>query len=288
MEDVRLQRFLRVRDFFPPLRTYNSSGRAELLVTRYGDEIVGDVLDVCCGSTYADLKAAFGARYKGLDIPDSYKYEDEEPQRLRPDYFCNVEREPLPFGDGAYDTVMCISALEHLDNIHSVYDELFRVARRRVIVMLPNNWVGFISSFLAGRNYTHRAGYGLGPEPKRPGERHKYFYNLEEAAEFLAGRRPAGWNIRRLDCSFERGADTWLAWRWYSRAATLRLAHLRKRFGKGSLAVAAVAKMAYYAVRPVEWLIGVLVWGTQGRVAYHNLMCREIWIVFDKEARTRA
>jgi SAM-dependent methyltransferase len=280
-ERIDLRPHLRWRDYVPLFRRYNAAGRTRAVLDRYRPLLEGRILDVCCGDSYPTLKAALGPQYEGLDIGDSYKYVG--PADTRPTHLWNVEREPLPFADGSFDTVMCISALEHLDNIHQVYDEIFRVARRRVMVMLPNNWVGFIGSLAAGRNYTHPAGYGLGPREKRPGERHKYFFNLEEAAAFLLGRAPAEWRVRQVDCSFELGADTWLANRTYARLAAATRPLLQRKFGAVPGALAAVAASAvYYPVRAVEWAAGMLIWGTRGRLVYHNLMCREIWVVFDR------
>jgi SAM-dependent methyltransferase len=277
-----LSPYLRARDYLPPLRIYNEAGRADSLLQRYRPYLVGRILDVCCGDAYVFLRSALGRDYEGLDIGDSYKYAGLA--ETRPDHLWDVEREPLPFPDGAYDTVMCIGALEHLDNIHDVYDELFRVARGRVIVMLPNNWVGLVSSLMAGHNYTHRAGYGLQPHKKRPGERHKYFFNLEEAAEFLIGRGPEGWRVRQVDCSFERGADTWFANRLYSKVASSTRKMFRRRLGPGTGDAAWIcARAVYYPIRAVEWLVGIVLWGTRGRLVYHNLMCREIWVVFDRD-----
>jgi SAM-dependent methyltransferase len=245
--------------------------------------MMGRVLDVCCGDAYLPLRAALGERYEGLDIGDSYKYSDDLADQ-RPAYLSDVEHDPLPFADASFDTVMCISALEHLDNIHAVYDELFRVARQRVIIMLPNNWVGMIGSFLVGHNYTHKAGYGLGPQPKRPGERHKYFFNFEEAATFLLGRMPRGWKLKQVDASFERGTDTWLACRPYYLAAAVTWPMLERRVGTAAAAALMGARLLlYYPVRVAEWLLGVALWGSRGRVVYHNLMCREIWVVFDRK-----
>jgi ubiquinone/menaquinone biosynthesis C-methylase UbiE len=46
-----------------------------------------------------------------------------------------VER--LPFGDGEFDTVVCTHTLEHVRDLRRGIDELRRVARQRVIVVVP-------------------------------------------------------------------------------------------------------------------------------------------------------
>src|SRR5689334_2021236 len=94
--------FLRWRDFIPAFRRYNNySDRSSMALEHYQELLEGDVLDVCCGSSAPYYRAVLGTRYKGLDISDSYKYDDlrESPDAAshRPDFVCNVERENLPF-----------------------------------------------------------------------------------------------------------------------------------------------------------------------------------------------
>ena len=50
----------------------------------------------------------------------------------------DLEREELPFPDGSFDCVLCLDVLEHLDNIHEVFDRLCALTRRYLIIALPN------------------------------------------------------------------------------------------------------------------------------------------------------
>jgi SAM-dependent methyltransferase len=284
---VSWRHYLRWRDYVPLFRRYDThSNRALFVIEHYGDLLEGRVLDVCCGNSSQYYRGVLGSRYQGLDIANSYKYDEIEEADFSlggPDHICNVEREPLPFSAQSYDTVLCIGALEHLDNLHGVYDELFRVARHRVIVQLPNNWPGFFCSLVVGHNYTHRAGYGLQPTPPKPGQRHKWFFNLGEACEFLLGRMPNGWTLRRLDCTFEMGCDSWLLWPIYQKAARFTWQKGLSRLGLAKTCLATfVRPFFYYPVRFFEWTVGMLLWGWRGRVAYHNITCREIWAVYDR------
>lgn len=109
-----------------------------------------------------------------------------------PDIFLNLERDlPVPLPDRAYDTVVCTDVLEHLDNLHEVFDELVRLARSHVIVSLPNP-VGNLSywrgrwrraDYLPGRDKPFMKYYGLPPEP--PGDRHKWYFAASEAETFF-------------------------------------------------------------------------------------------------------
>lgn len=280
------QRHLRWQNYVPFLRTYNSHpNRALFVLEHYSELLEGEILDVCCGTSLRYFKNALGKRYQGLDIGESYKYDDiaDNDSDQSPDHICNIEREKIPFASQSFDTVLCIGALEHLENIHEACDELFRMARRRVIIQLPNNWPGFFSSMLVGHNFTHRAGYGLKAYPAKPGQRHKYFFNLEEACEFLVGRMPPGWNLRRLDFSYEKGCDSWFAWSLHRKARSFTYAKGVERFGRNkALTIALLRPWFYYPLTTAEWVLGLLIWGWQGKVAYHNITCREIWAIFDR------
>lgn len=43
----------------------------------------------------------------------------------------------LPFADGSFDTVVCAHTLEHIPDLYRAVAELRRVARRRVVVVVP-------------------------------------------------------------------------------------------------------------------------------------------------------
>jgi hypothetical protein len=75
--------------------------------------------------------------------------------------------------------------LEHLDNIHYAFDELCRVARRYVIIGLPNMYEWrFRVMFLMGKRLSGK--YGLPVEP--PQDRHRWLFSLKEARCFVQER----------------------------------------------------------------------------------------------------
>ena len=190
--------------YLPWGRKYeHPQGRGAFVATTLREFLPGNVLDVGSGRSSEGLKASLGNAYHALDLASSYQFR-RPAANTAPDAVVDLERGELPFDDKAFDTVICTDVLEHIDNIYRVHDELFRVARRYVIISLPNNWPNLFGSFLIGRNITHHAGYGLTPQPKPHGQRHKYFFNFEEACEFLGGRVPAGFRV----CRFEQRLST--------------------------------------------------------------------------------
>ena len=65
------------------------------------------------------------------------------------DKVANIE-DGLPFADGEFDAVVALDLLEHTNNIWFAFDELVRVARRQVVIVLPNvyHWSSRVRFFL--------------------------------------------------------------------------------------------------------------------------------------------
>jgi SAM-dependent methyltransferase len=94
----------------------------------------GSVLDVGCGRGYLSrlLQRELGIEVVGIDIVPPC--EDTGGDFLR---FCQGRAESLPFADGSFDTVICAHTLEHTVKPQAVISELRRVARKRLIVVVP-------------------------------------------------------------------------------------------------------------------------------------------------------
>lgn len=93
----------------------------------------------------------------------------------------NVE-EGVPFADASFDVVVALDVLEHIDNVWFAFDEMVRVARRQVILVLPN-FYHFRERlrFLRGRE---GGKYILSPDPIR--DRHRWILSYRSAHGFCA------------------------------------------------------------------------------------------------------
>jgi SAM-dependent methyltransferase len=109
-------------------------------------------------------------KYTGLDIGGN------------PDIRLDLEKvERLPFDNSSYDCVICVDVLEHLDNLHHIFGEVIRVAKKNLIISFPNCWAVARKPIRRGKgSFAH---YGLPNEP--PTDRHKWFFNLSQAREFV-------------------------------------------------------------------------------------------------------
>ncbi|MFH1144247.1 MAG: class I SAM-dependent methyltransferase [Candidatus Eisenbacteria bacterium] len=157
--------------------------RSRFVHARFGAYLKGSVLDLGCFE--APLRSLIGgARYVGVDFAGD------------PDVALDLEKtDRLPFDDSAFDCVLCIDVLEHLDNFHAIFDELVRVSRRHVVVSLPNCWCN--ARRLIGRGKGYFCHYGL--PLQRPEDRHKWFFNLSDAQRFLEGQAGGrGLDIREM------------------------------------------------------------------------------------------
>ena len=101
----------------------------------------------------------------------------------------------MPFEDRSFETIVCTDVLEHIDNIYHAYDELFRVADRKVIISLPNNWTNARRPIERGKGSF--SFYGLPAE--KPKDRHKWFFGLTEARDFFYAQERR-FPIRVVEC----------------------------------------------------------------------------------------
>lgn len=165
----------------------NREERSKWLAERFSKEILDskNLLDIGCYN--ADLKSFIPKKtiYTGIDISG------------KPDIFINLDEiEKLPFGDNEFDTVICADVLEHIENIHLIFDEICRVSAKQIIITLPNAYAG-IPEFIRGKKYTkdinkrkqfgkYSKFYGLPLE--KPVDRHHWFFSYDEAVDFIEYR----------------------------------------------------------------------------------------------------
>ena len=133
------------------------------------------ILDVGCSERYLKKYLTDDIRYVGVDIEGE------------PDFIVDLEKDKLSmFEDKSFYTVICTEVLEHIDNLHEIFDELTRVSEKYIIISLPNSWFLFKFSLIRGKTKNPIRYYGLPTEI--PPDRHKWFFNYDEAFEFVKKR----------------------------------------------------------------------------------------------------
>jgi SAM-dependent methyltransferase len=163
---------------FPTPKMYTDRvTKAEFVFQKYKSILQGSVLDIGADQGYLRKHLGPQVEYTGV-------VKDPAPGLVAVDLECGK----LPFADKSFDAVLCLDVLEHLDSIHSVFDELCRVSKNYVVISLPNPWRTFIG-FLEGGAYRPDQRikfYGLPKE--KPEDRHKWFFSSKEGREFVSYR----------------------------------------------------------------------------------------------------
>jgi hypothetical protein len=175
--------------FFTNFKYTSREDKTEYVWWKYREILQGKILDA--GADQCGLKKFLprGTKYISIGLGGSVDVE------------IDLEKETLPYEDNSFDCVLCLDTLEHLDNIHQIFDELCRVTSKYLIISLPNPWASFIA-MLRGGYYKHRElpmkFYNLPTAP--PKDRHKWFYGVHEAERFLKERgRRNGMEVVQLD-----------------------------------------------------------------------------------------
>ena len=115
-----------------PLGTWSARGVNPERLAAIKKVLGASFLDVGCGNGCYVLKLADEIDAQGIDI-DEYSSWSMQPER-----FQVADAADLPFQDGRFDTVACFEVIEHVPDPVKVLKELARVARRYVIVSVPN------------------------------------------------------------------------------------------------------------------------------------------------------
>ncbi len=131
-----------------------------------------ELLDVGCRTK--DLKPLLRGcrRYQGLDMSDA-------PEVIG----CNLEA-GIPLPDDSFDIAVALDVVEHLERSHFIVQDMMRVARKGIVVSLPNMYYwSFRWNFLRGRGISGK--YTFPPAP--PVDRHRWILSYDESVEFMRG-----------------------------------------------------------------------------------------------------
>ncbi len=184
--------------------------KAKYVWLKYQNILNGRILDVGADECYLKEYLVEDASYTGIGIGGN------------PNVRIDLEKEKIPFKDNTFDCVLCNDVLEHVDNIHDVFDELCRVTRKWVVLTLPSPWQDFYSMLRNGYYAEDRPMkfYNLPLEP--PEDRHKWFFSTEEAKKFIEYRADKnGMDIVQAD--IQGVGSEGLGWRGYLRRLAVRI-----------------------------------------------------------------
>lgn len=92
------------------------------------------VLDIGCSSgEYVFYLRKLGYEAYGLDVMPHEKWD-----QAGGEWFSLGDVAVLPYKDKAFDTIVAFEVLEHLEEVHTALSEMKRVARKNIIISVPN------------------------------------------------------------------------------------------------------------------------------------------------------
>lgn len=91
------------------------------------------VLEVGCGNGYLARRMSADREVTATDLV----LDDALSRRITGVRFVQANILHLPFGDRSFDTVVCTHVLEHVQQIQAAVDELRRVCKKRLVIVVP-------------------------------------------------------------------------------------------------------------------------------------------------------
>lgn len=117
-------------------RVHEGTDNSVACIRRIAGAIAGEsVCDVGCG-TGALLKHVQAAQ-PGLSRVTGVDFVIDDAASLPGVEYVAARIEDLPFADGEFDTVICTHVIEHVLDYRKAISELRRIARRRLIIVVP-------------------------------------------------------------------------------------------------------------------------------------------------------
>ncbi|MGD9638887.1 MAG: class I SAM-dependent methyltransferase [Alphaproteobacteria bacterium] len=181
--------------------TYDTrENKSKYIWEKYQTILKGKILDVGADECVLKKHLPKDVEYTGIGLGGSVDIE------------INLEKEEIPFKKDEFDCVLCLETLEHLDNFHAVFDKLCSITNKYLVVSLPNPWQSFINCLNKG-NYKGTTlpmkFYNLPID--KPIDRHKWFYGLHEAENFLVecGKRNS-MKVVQIDRISPKGIRTFI------------------------------------------------------------------------------
>ena len=181
--------------FYKTILTYSDrESKSNYIFDKYKKLFRHSVLDVGADAMYLKpLIESLGSRYTGIGYGENI------------DFSLNLEEVPFPFDNNSFETVICFDVLEHLENIHTVFDDLCRISNKSIVISLPNPIAG---AFGVLRHKDHSEDqcikfYGLPID--RPVDRHRWFFTEKESINFITKRAEMNrFSVVQID---SRGGD---------------------------------------------------------------------------------
>ena len=170
-----------------------SLNRTEFVAKKLGNLNGDKILDLGCRNMILKKYLNGNFIYKGLD------YISEKSTDI--DFINHNLEKGLPNNLETVDSIVALDVLEHIENIHYVYSELFSKVTKLVIIALPNmGYYKFRFNFLFTGVLSGKYIFS----DNKTLDRHRWIPNYQTIDKFIHKNTPLGWNIKNYDYVAER------------------------------------------------------------------------------------
>ena len=174
-----------------------SYNRNEFVANKLGNLNGEKILDIGCRDEVFKkyLKGKFD--YYGID----YDPNDECYKENRLNY--NLEK-GLPDLSAKFDIINALDVLEHLENIHEIFNQLFKKSNNTISIALPNmGYYKFRLNFLflgeiSGKYTFHN---------KKINDRHRWLPNYVSIIDFINSNVDKNWSFKKYEFVAERKSN---------------------------------------------------------------------------------
>ena len=152
------------------------------------------VLDIGCRDMIFKKYLQGNFKYTGLDF-------QKNDSQVNSNFInCNLEN-GLPDDLEKHDIINALDVLEHLENIHYVFKELFKHSNKKIVIALPNiGYYRFRFSFLfkaiISKKYTFNENITE--------DRHRWMPNYVSIQKFIEKNLDHNWEYKKHNYIFER------------------------------------------------------------------------------------
>ena len=158
-------------------------------ITNKLSKLNGDtILDLGCRDMILKKFLKGNFEYYGVDNYDLNQFDNSYIQH-------NLEK-GLPNNIKSSDIVVALDVLEHIENIHEIYSQLFNISKK-VVIALPNMaYYKFRLNFLFRGILSNKYIFS---EKKKIIDRHRWIPNYKSIEKFIEFNTPNNWKVTKYN-----------------------------------------------------------------------------------------
>jgi len=170
-----------------------SLSRTEYVAKKIGILNRNKILDIGCRNMILKKYLQGNFEYWGLD------YISEKTNE--PNFINHNLENGLPESLKEIDIIVALDVLEHIENIHNVFKELFIKSKKKIVIALPNmGYYKFRINFLINGTLSGKYHFN----ENKVLDRHRWIPNYQTINKFVESNTPSDWKIESIDYIAER------------------------------------------------------------------------------------